>query len=174
MTGPAGARPARSDELAQGLLLVRATTLKMIRLQLAMERRDRREALEAVDDLVLLDRRIGSLLHDLPIASAPLAADRAEVEAEGQALARERFSLAAGVAGPVLAPRPPWSEPLRGEAEFAVATEAEAPTAGDGPDQPQGLSSQLAGGLVLLVLMAVASMVAWLVSGGGSWLTGAS
>ena len=43
-----------SDALAEGLMLVRASTLKMIRLQLAMERHDRRAAIEAVDDLVAL------------------------------------------------------------------------------------------------------------------------
>jgi hypothetical protein len=77
-----------SDELAEGLMLVRASTLKMIRLQLAMERRDRRVALEAVDELVALDRRLEHYLADVP---AP------ELEVERAALNREKLTLAAEV-----------------------------------------------------------------------------
>ena len=54
-----------SEELAEGLMLVRASTLKMIRLQLAMERRDRRVALEEVDDLLAIDRRLQEHIGDL-------------------------------------------------------------------------------------------------------------
>jgi len=61
--------PVGSEELAEGLMLVRASTLKMIRLQLAMERHDRVVAQEAVDDLVALDRRLEDYLADV---SAPL------------------------------------------------------------------------------------------------------
>ena len=58
--------PVGSDELAEGLMLVRESTLKIIRFQLAMERHDRRVALEAVDDLVALDRRLRDYLGDVP------------------------------------------------------------------------------------------------------------
>src|SRR3982750_151855 len=68
-----------SDELAEGLMLVRASTLKMIRFQLAMERRDRRVALEAVDDLVALDRRLEDYLADVPTAQLMF---RRELEVE--------------------------------------------------------------------------------------------
>ena len=77
-----------SDELAEGLMLVRASTLKVIRLQLAMERKDRRVALEAVDDLVALDRRLEGYLGDV---TAP------ELEVERAALNREKLTLAAEV-----------------------------------------------------------------------------
>jgi hypothetical protein len=80
-----------SDELAEGLMLVRESTLKIIRLQLAMERRDRRVALEAVDDLVALDRRLSDYLGDVP---AP------ELEVERAALNREKLALAAEVIRP--------------------------------------------------------------------------
>ena len=76
-----------SDELAEGLMLVRESNLKMIRFQLAMERRDRRVALEAVDDLVALDRRLQDYL-DVP---AP------ELEVQRTALNREKLTLAAEV-----------------------------------------------------------------------------
>ena len=55
-----------SEDLAEGLMLIRASTLKVIRLQLAMERRDRRVALEAVDDLVALDRSLEDYLAKVP------------------------------------------------------------------------------------------------------------
>jgi len=99
-----------SDELAEGLMLVRASTLKMIRLQLAMERRDRRVALEAVDELVALDRRLEHYLADVP---AP------ELQVERAALNREKLTLAAEVirseprpveAVPEPAPEPVWED----------------------------------------------------------------
>jgi hypothetical protein len=77
-----------SDELAEGLMLVRESTLKIIRFQLAMERRDRRVALEAVDDLVALERRLHDYLVDVP---AP------ELEVERAALNQEKLILGAGV-----------------------------------------------------------------------------
>ena len=83
--------PVGSDELAEGLMLVRESTLKIIRFQLAMERHDRRVALEAVDDLVALDRRLRDYLGDVP---AP------ELEVERAALSREKLALAAEVIRP--------------------------------------------------------------------------
>ena len=99
-----------SEALAEGLMLVRASTLKVIRLQLAMERRDRRVALEAVDELVALDRRLERYLADVP---AP------ELEVERAALNREKLTLAAEVirsepkpveAVPEPAPEPAWED----------------------------------------------------------------
>jgi hypothetical protein len=100
-----------SEELAEGLMLVRASTLKMIRLQLAMERRDRRVALEAVDELVALDRALERYLADVP---AP------ELDVERAALNREKLTLAAEVIrseprpveqeAPEPAPEPAWEE----------------------------------------------------------------
>src|SRR5215207_9620827 len=84
------------DELAEGLLLFRAGTLKMIRLQLAMEQHDRRVALEAVDDLVALDRQLQDYLAHMPqrLVSPELMH---ELEGERAALNREKLALAAGV-----------------------------------------------------------------------------
>lgn len=92
-------------ELAEGLMLVRASTLKMLRLQLAMERRDRRFAIEAVDELVVLDRCLSDCL-----AAMPLELDQAglasELDEERAALNREKLTLAAQVIT-----RDPWVEP---------------------------------------------------------------
>ena len=96
------------DELAEGLMLFRAGTLRMIRLQLAMEQRDRRVALEAVDDLVALDRQLQDYLAQLPSGPVP-GALMAELEGERAALNREKLTLAAGVIR--REPPPPEAEP---------------------------------------------------------------
>ena len=97
---PARAReietPVGSEELAEGLMLVRASNLKMIRFQLAMERNDRRVALETVDDLVALDRRLQDYIEDTPAGTDQLLF-RKEVDADRALLNHEKMTLAAEV-----------------------------------------------------------------------------
>jgi hypothetical protein len=81
-----------NGEIAEGLMLWRASTLRMIRLQLAMEQGDRRATLETVDDLVALDRQLQAYL-----APHVPAAVTAELEAQRAALNREKLTLAAGI-----------------------------------------------------------------------------
>jgi len=85
-----------SEELAEGLMLVRASTLKVIRLQLAMERRDRRVALEAVDDLVAIDRSLEQFLAQVPSAQDDNLFGNV-LELERSALNIEKHTLAAGI-----------------------------------------------------------------------------
>lgn len=85
-----------SEELAEGLMLVRASILKIIRLQLAMERRDRRVALEAVDDLVALDRSLEEFLTHVPAAHDDGLFSNV-LELERSALNVEKHTLAAGI-----------------------------------------------------------------------------
>lgn len=92
----AAERPVGNEALAEGLMLVRASTLKVIRLQLAMERNDRRVALEAVDDLVELDRRIQHYLGDAP-ALFGQERMRDDLDREAAELQREKLTLAAEV-----------------------------------------------------------------------------
>jgi hypothetical protein len=94
--GPQQVTAIGSDELAEGLMLVRASTLKMIRLQLAMERDDRRVALETVDDLVALDRRLRDYLASVPAADEQILFRR-ELEADRERLNQEKLTLAAEV-----------------------------------------------------------------------------
>ena len=91
-----GTPPIGRDQLAEGLMLLRASTLKMIRLQLAMERHDRRVALEAVDELVALDRRLQDYIADVDGADEQLLF-RNELDAERAMLNREKLTLAAEV-----------------------------------------------------------------------------
>ncbi len=85
-----------SSELAEGLMLVRASTLKMIRLQLAMQRSDRLLALEAVDDLVALDGRLQDYLEGVPSTGNQLKFWR-ELDADRAALNQEKLTLVAGI-----------------------------------------------------------------------------
>jgi hypothetical protein len=87
--------PVGGEVLAEGLMLVRASTLKIIRLQLAMERRDRRVALEAVDDLVALDRSLEEFLTNVPAAEDDGLFSNV-LELERSALNVEKHTLAAG------------------------------------------------------------------------------
>ena len=105
--------PVGSSELAEGLMLVRASTLKMIRLQLAMERNDRHVALEAVDDLVALDRRLQVCLEGVP-ATGDQFIFRRELDAERAALNREKLTLAAEV---LLRPSNPIQQAVLVEAD---------------------------------------------------------
>jgi hypothetical protein len=174
----AGTRAVGSDDLAQGLLLVQASAIKVVRLQLAMERRDRRTALEAVDELMRLDRRISDFLDDLPINAAKVSAAREEVEAQGRALAREKFALAAGMAGPRLSVgRTPWMEPPSplpvpaAEApmnEFAAEPQDE-PLAAPAPHR-RAASSKWAAALLTLVILMLAACAFLFLTGAGQEL----
>src|SRR3546814_13200218 len=64
------ARPASESDLARGMLLLRASNMNVMRLQLAMERSDRRLAMEALDCLVALDGEIKGFIEDMPPADA--------------------------------------------------------------------------------------------------------
>lgn len=88
--------PTAGEELAEGLMLLRASTLKVIRLQLAIERQDRRVALEAMDDLVALDDELQKCLAGMP-APVDLAGLQDVLAVERSSLDREKLGLAAEV-----------------------------------------------------------------------------
>jgi hypothetical protein len=87
-------------------MLVRASTLKMIRLQLAIERRDRRAVLEAVDELVELDTRLQECLASVP----GLGEQMLGLEVERSTLNREKLTLVSGVSGRPDRPQSPPAE----------------------------------------------------------------
>ena len=117
--------PAAGEELAEGIMLLRASTLKVIRLQLAIERQDRRVALEAMDDLVALDDELQKCLAGMP-APVDLAGLQDALVVERSSLDREKLGLAAEVisarsrAEPAIA-LPAAPEPYPLEAEPAVS-----------------------------------------------------
>ena len=111
----AGATVAPLDEsaLPNGLFFLRASNLKMMRLQLALERQDRRAALMAVDELLDLDRTIErhlALVTDRFSARPPLQdldRDRAAIDQEKLALAAQIISRHNSSLGPEYADQRP-------------------------------------------------------------------
>jgi hypothetical protein len=125
-----GGHPSGAD-LARSMLLLRASNMNVMRLQLAMERRDRRQALEALDDLVAIDSEIRGLVEDMPI-NGTLGEMARRLDDQKAVLASEKLIFAAGKTGPALAPK----------AEIAPAPlptlEAEAVRSLKLPSQPDG------------------------------------
>ena len=152
-----------SSIISQGLMLMRASNMKVVRLQLALERRDRRVALESVDDLVLLDGKIRDLLNEMPTSGAGTLLQQ-QLDQERRALAREKLTLAAGFSGQaaVLDLRP-WLEPappVEAEAEDAPPLveaqpepppQIEAETVVEAEAAPRRASPFLIVGLLLVV-----------------------
>ena len=140
-----------SEALAQGLLLVRSATINVVRLQLAMERCDRRAAIETMDEVMRLDRRLDELVGAL--APDRLTDEAGAVERQHRALAVERLVLVAGTSGPHLTPvSSHWIDP---EPSGAGSSMSEAVPSCIEPDAPEEAHSGHAG-LALLLLAALA------------------
>lgn len=95
-------QPASVTDLARGLMLLRASNMNVIRLQLAMERSDRRTAMEALDGLVALDREIGGFIGEPP--DPELSAMARRLDGQKTVIASEKLIFAAGKRGPTIAP----------------------------------------------------------------------
>jgi len=150
--GPA--MPDRSEALLQGLTLLRASALKMIRLQLALVRDDRRIALQALDDLMALDHQLEDHLNAIPLSSDELAR-WSRLNADTAALRQEKLTVAAEI----LCRRTNGTEQLR-EDEESIRTEP----VGEAPDQSthevehsHHRRSLLVVAAVLLLVMCVAA-----------------
>jgi hypothetical protein len=150
-----------SEELAEGLMLVRASTLKVVRFQLAMERHDRRVALEAVDDLVAIDRRLQAYLADVPAAAEQLLF-RDLLDAERNLLNHEKLALVAEVVRrepePAVAEAPIAAEPDLSEA-IAWDDVDFAPSDEPGPHRSMLWLS------ITLALLAALAAAAWTIAG---------
>lgn len=100
--GEPASLPVSRQELARSMTLLRASNLGVVRFQLAMERQDKRQAMEALDGLVALDGEIRELVDTMP-AEEPLREMTRRIDDQRSAIASEKFVLAAGRAGPALA-----------------------------------------------------------------------
>jgi len=153
------------QDLAQGLMLVRASTINVVRLQLAMERRDRRVALQTLDELMVLDRRIADLLDELPTADT--STDARHLDHQHRALAAEKLVLAAGASGPRLAAiTNQWIDqapPPEAETRTPSAIEA-----GPAERETRDISPHLIAAVLLLLLLAAAAAFLFLTSSGQS------
>jgi len=158
-----GGRAAIGTEaLARGLLLVRASALNIVRLQLAMERRDRPVALQTVDELMSLDRQISDLVGGLPDASDDVTTGSRALEHQRRAVVVEKFALAAGTLGPRIAEGPRgWIDQSPSKPEAPVfAGDDDAGTGQSEPDDQfeqsdaRGISARLAVALAFLAVFA--------------------
>lgn len=105
--GGAAVMPA---DLARGLTFLRASNMQVMRLQLAMEREDRRGVMAAIDELVGLDRELARFIETIP--DPELDEIGREIDARKHELMEQRVVLARGKLGPALRPVPtPASEP---------------------------------------------------------------
>ena len=159
----AGAVSVRLDPL------VRASTLNVIRLQLAMERRDRPVALETVDELMQLDRQIGEFMADHALAGDG-GAGLFALEDQRRRLMIEKFALTAGVSGPRLKDEPVrWIEHPRPAGPAIPVAETAAEVLAGEPDldgEPRRLSSGLVVALAFLALFATAAAFLFLTETG--------
>ncbi|MEA1015136.1 hypothetical protein [Sphingosinicella sp. LY1275] len=85
------------------MTLLRASNLSVVRLQLAMERQDKRQTIEALDGLVALDGEIRELVGTMPAEAEPLREMTQRIDDQRSAIASEKLVFAAGRAGPALA-----------------------------------------------------------------------
>ena len=157
-------RRVGGEELAESLMLVRASTLKMIRLQLAMERNDRRVALAEVDDLLALDRRLQDYIAEVPASDEQLLFRR-ELEAERSSVNHEKLTLCAEVvrrAEPPSEPDPPGFElEGPGPASWGTFEFAEA-------DRHRRRRA-IGWFALLLLLLSAAAATAWLLDRPDAW-----
>lgn len=133
----AAPRPAAPHEdgrppaagLALNLQYCRAGLLSLTRLQLALERGDRVQAMAAIDHLHALDLEMERAVEALALP-APVAWPEAiggHLKEEKMAIAFEKLALASGISGPKLTPRssaapgvdaPPRDSPPAGLGEW--------------------------------------------------------
>jgi hypothetical protein len=128
-TGEPASLPVSRQELARSMTLLRASNLSVVRLQLAMERQDKRQAMEALDGLVALDGEIRELVGAMPAEAEPLREMTRRIDDQRSAIASEKLVFAAGRRGPALARHAePAAEPA------PVLEEAAAPDASEAYD----------------------------------------
>lgn len=100
---------AMAADLARGLTFLRASNMQVMRLQLAMEREDRRGIMAAIDELVGLDRELARFIETIP--DPELDDIGREIDARRHDLMEQRVVLARGKLGPALRPVPDAGAP---------------------------------------------------------------
>jgi len=145
-------------------MLVRASTLKIVRLQLAMERQDRRVALEAVDDLVALDRLLQDYLADVPAAAAQVLL-RDALDDERAMLNREKLALASGVVRREL-PSPIVTGPVAAEPDIVAWEDFDFT-----PLEERHPHRALLWFALALAILAMAAGAAWMLAGPDTLVT---
>lgn len=166
--------------MLQGLLLSRASTLSLMRLQLAVRSGERVQAMEAMDRLDMLDTELERVIANAPLpgyddSSTQIIAKH--IEDQKLALAFEKLALASGIVGPdMVSPEEPllpepdapdqsaapeaWQPPEHAPdiAELAaLRTQEEEFT----PHRSPGVSSTVIGLILTLLIAAGVAAAAW-------------
>ena len=164
----------------QGLQLSRASTLSLMRMQLAVRSGERMQAMAAMDRLDALDAELERLIAQLPAPDSNDPGWQAiakHIEEQKLALAFEKLALASGIVGPDMVsieealpgpaeqteqPADPalWEpvEPLPDMPELAaVRAQAEE----FAPERSRGISSAVLGLALTLAIAAGATAAAW-------------
>jgi hypothetical protein len=156
-------QPASVTDLARGLMLLRASNMNVIRLQLAMERSDRRTAMEALDGLVALDREIGGFIGEPP--DPELSAMARRLDGQKTVIASEKLIFAAGKRGPTIAPGSKVAAPATpaeiepGPEEIAAYADPNAGFYADEEAAPRRLWRALGVALLLIVVIGLAAVL---------------
>lgn len=162
-------------DLARGLTFLRASNMQVMRLQLAMEREDRRGVMAAIDELVGLDRELARFIETIP--DPELDDIGREIEAQKHDLMEQRVVLARGKLGPALRPVPDASAPMPApvpapEPELllsAVVPAAHAAPAEAPRPRRRRRSRRWPGALAVLLVLALAGAVAAYLMFGEQW-----
>ena len=149
-----------TDALAESLMLVRASTLSVVRLQLAVQRGDRGVAAQTVDYLVDLDRHLQQLMAAMP-GSDEFSPATDALDAQRSALNREKLALAAGIRTRVAADEPLPSADSAPEEALSAVSSAELPDIGTDEDfgwqdgKPSSLWRWCLGGLLVFLAVSI-------------------
>ncbi len=158
-------------DLARGLTFLRASNMQVMRLQLAMEREDRRGIMAAIDELVGLDRELARFIETIP--DPELDGIGREIEAQKHDLMEQRVVLARGKLGPALRPVPDASAPMPApEPELLLSAVAPAAHAApvEAPRPPRRRRSRRwPWALAVLLVLALAGAVAAYLMFGAQW-----
>ncbi|HUH77906.1 MAG TPA: hypothetical protein VLZ53_11120 [Devosia sp.] len=96
---------AQIRQISKGLQLSRASTMALMRLQLAIRSGDRQQAMEAMDRLNTLDEELERVITHLPAATnadPEWQAIAKHLDDQKLTLAFEKLALASGIVGPDL------------------------------------------------------------------------
>ncbi|SMF78513.1 hypothetical protein [Allosphingosinicella indica] len=147
-------RAVNGADLARGMTLLRASNMNVMRLQLAMEKRDRRETMAAMDDLVGLDRELSHFVASIP-ATPPADSGRMSrwVDEQKKAVVADRLVLARGKSGPALRTGADLEPPLELGRDQVIAAEPVRPLEQAEPE----LSSWVPRFLFALLLLTLAA-----------------
>lgn len=140
LSGSQAELQAALSQISQGLQLSRASTMALMRLQLAIRAGERLQAMEAMDRLDTLDAELERIISRLPSPANDDPAWQAlakHLDDQKLALAFEKLALASGIIGPDLVSiEHAWPDAPAGQQDAAAADAEEDRAPGENSDLP--------------------------------------